>query len=132
VNHRLAGPPPDDSPGVRGLQTELLIPQVVMNGQTLRRVVTVLNPQGLHMRPAANFAKLARQYQSTVIVRRDDREVNGKSQLDLLLLAAEPGTQLVLEVSGADAADAVGILAAALEAPSVSEDDEDVGPPPKG
>jgi phosphotransferase system HPr (HPr) family protein len=117
---------------VRGLQTELLIPQVVMNGQTLRRVVTVLNPQGLHMRPAANFAKLARQYQSTVIVRRDDREVNGKSQLDLLLLAAEPGTQLVLEVSGADAADAVGILAAALEAPSVSEDDEDVGPPPKG
>jgi phosphotransferase system HPr (HPr) family protein len=132
VDHRPAGPPPDDSPGVRGLLTELLIPQVVMNGQTLRRVVTVLNPQGLHMRPAANFAKLARQFQCTVIVRRDDREVNGKSQLDLLLLAAEPGTQLVLEVSGDDAADAVAVLAAALEAVSAGDEDDTVGPPPKG
>jgi phosphotransferase system HPr (HPr) family protein len=107
-----------------------------MNGQTLRRTVTVMNPQGLHMRPAATFAKLARQFQSTVTVRtvsREDRGVNGKSQLDLLLLVAGPGDQLVLEVSGEDAPVALAVLGEALEAPSSAvESDEDAGPPPKG
>ena len=70
------------------------------------------------MRPAAAFAKLARQFQSDVIVRRDDRSVNGKSQLDLMLLAAEPGAQLVLEVTGDDAPAAISALGDALEVPA--------------
>jgi phosphotransferase system HPr (HPr) family protein len=81
-----------------------------MNGDTLKRFFTVADPQGLHMRPAAAFAKLARQFKSDVTVRRDDRSVNGKSQLDLMLLAAEPGAQLELEVRGDDAADAISAL----------------------
>jgi phosphocarrier protein HPr len=105
-------------------------PQDVMNGEALRRVVTVANPQGLHMRPAAAFAKAARQYQSAVTVSRDERSVNGKSQIDLLLLAAEPGAQLVLEVSGEDAPMALDALGAILE--SVFEENEGVSPPPKG
>jgi phosphocarrier protein HPr len=104
--------------------------QDVMSGQTLQRVVTVTNPQGLHLRPAAAFAKAAREFQSTVTVRRDDRSVNGKSQLDLLLLAAEPGTQLLLEVSGADAPLALDALGGILE--MVFEDDGAGDPPPKG
>lgn len=67
------------------------------------------------MRPAAAFAKLAREFQSSVTIRRDERCVNGKSQLDLMLLAAEPGAQLVLEVSGDDAAAALAALGNALE-----------------
>jgi phosphocarrier protein HPr len=106
-------------------------PQDVMNGEPLRRVVTVANPQGLHMRPAAAFAKAARQYQSTVTVSREDRSVNGKSQIDLLLLAAEPGAQLTLEVSGDDATRALDELGAILE--SVFEENDGCGgPPPKG
>ena len=106
-------------------------PQDVMNGEALRRVVTVANPQGLHMRPAAAFAKAARQYQSTVTVSRDDRSVNGKSQIDLLLLAAEPGAQLVLEVNGEDATAALDALGAILES-VFEENDEASNPPPKG
>ena len=100
-------------------------PQVVMNGEPLRRVVTVANPQGLHMRPAAAFAKAARQYKSTVTVSRDDRSENGKSQIDLLLLAAEPGTELIVEVSGAgaDAEAVLELLAGLLASPSCDEDE---------
>ena len=112
---------------LKGLQT----PQDLMNGEPLRRVVTVANPQGLHMRPAAAFAKAARQYKSTVTVSRDDRSVNGKSQIDLLLLAAEPGAQLTLEASGEDAAAALEALGAILES-VFEETDEASSPPPKG
>src|SRR5438552_9663954 len=104
---------------LKGLQT----PQDVMNGEALRRVVTVANPQGLHMRPAAAFAKAARQFTSTVTLTRGDRTVNGKSQIDLLLLAAEPGAQLVLEVSGDDAPQALGALGVILESAFEENDD---------
>jgi len=87
----------------------------MMNGVPLQRLVTVADPQGLHMRPAAAFAKVARQFKSDVVVCRDDRRVNGKSQLDLMLLAAEPGSQLLLEVSGDDAAAALAALGEILE-----------------
>src|SRR5262245_54134550 len=103
-----------------------------MNGETLQRLVTIADPQGLHMRPAAAFAKTARQFQSTVTVRREDRSVNGKSQLDLLLLAAEPGSQLLLEVAGSDAPDALAALGAILETASWDADDGENGVPPKG
>jgi len=85
------------------------------NGVPLQRLITVADPQGLHMRPAAAFAKVARQFRSDVTVRRDDRSVNGKSQLDLMLLAAEPGSQLMLEVSGDDAQAALAALGEILE-----------------
>jgi phosphotransferase system HPr (HPr) family protein len=75
-----------------------------------RRDVIVALPQGLHMRPAAAFAKIARQYPGNVTVIRDDRRVNGKSQIDLLLLAAEPGVKLTLEVADANAETALDAL----------------------
>jgi phosphotransferase system HPr (HPr) family protein len=101
-----------------------------MNGQPLSRKVTIKDPQGLHMRPATAFAKTARQFQSAVTLRLNDRTVNGKSQLDLMLLAAEPGAVLVLEVLGDDAAAALPILAGLIE--SVTGEEDDPGPPPKG
>jgi phosphotransferase system HPr (HPr) family protein len=103
-----------------------------MNGQPLHRTVTIRDPQGLHMRPAAAFAKAARQFQSNVTLRLDDRIVNGKSQLDLMLLAAEPGAELVLEVAGEDAAGALALLADLIEAVAAEGEDDEAGPPPKG
>jgi len=90
----------------------------------LRATVVVRNPQGLHMRPAMMFARLATKFRSTVTVRRQDRAVNGKSLLNLMTLAALPGTELVLEVSGEDAAAALPVLTQALAARSA----DDIGP----
>lgn len=84
----------------------------------LRATVTIRNPQGLHMRPAMMFARLAARYKSAVSIRKGERAVNGKSLLQLMTLAAMPGTELDLEVSGDDAATALPLLAAALGAPS--------------
>ena len=92
-----------------------------MNGETLRRPVTVLNPQGLHMRPASAFVQRAGQFAGTVTVARGDQRVNGKSLWDLLLLAAEQGTELVLEVSGEGAAATLDALAELLAAPTAEE-----------
>lgn len=100
-----------------------------MNGVTLKQTVTVADPQGLHMRPAAAFAKLARQFQSAVTVCRDDRRVNGKSQLDLMLLAAEPGAQLLVEVNGNDAEEALAALGSVFEVIDWDAEEAAAAPP---
>lgn len=91
--------------------------------------VVVQDPQGLHMRPAAMFAKVARQYQSSVTICRDGKSVNGKSQLDLLLLAAEPGAELTIEVCGSDAADALAALSGIFDIANWDEDEANAVPP---
>jgi phosphocarrier protein HPr len=90
----------------------------------LRATVVVRNPQGLHMRPAMMFARIATRFRSDVTVRGQNRAVNGKSLLNLMTLAALPGTELVVEVSGEDAAAALPVLTQALAAPSA----DDMGP----
>ncbi len=92
-----------------------------MNGETLQRQVTITNPQGFHMRPAAAFARSAAGFQSTVTLYKDDRRINGKSPLELLTLVGLPGTQVILEVSGPDAAAALAVLAELLAAPSIED-----------
>ncbi|CAN5279527.1 HPr family phosphocarrier protein [soil metagenome] len=86
-----------------------------MNWEILRRKVTVTDPLGFHMRPVAAFAQCAGKYESTINVHKDELRVNGKSILELLLLAAEQGTELVLEVDGADAPAAIEALAELIE-----------------
>lgn len=102
-----------------------------MNGGSLRRTVTITNPMGFHFRPIAAFAQLAMRFQCNVTVWKDDRRVNGKSPLELMTLAAEQGTALIVEVSGTDAPAALDALAEVLAAPG--QDDEAEPPlPPKG
>ncbi|HEX4589131.1 MAG TPA: HPr family phosphocarrier protein [Gemmataceae bacterium] len=101
-----------------------------MNSQPMTQKVTIKDPQGLHMRPAAAFAKAARQFESAITVRFGDRGVNGKSQLDLMLLAAEPGAELVIEAVGDDAAAALTVLVEQIEAVAAEGDENDAGPPP--
>jgi phosphotransferase system HPr (HPr) family protein len=97
-----------------------------MSGEILRRKVIVQDPIGFHLRPLTAFAQRAGQFQGTVIVCKDDQRVNGKSPLELMLLAAQQGTELTLEVSGADAQAAIDVLAELLAAP-VAEENEDRG-----
>src|SRR5262245_59124180 len=83
-----------------------------MSDPTETRRVTVTNPQGLHARPADQFAKVARRFASRIEVVKGNERVDGKSILAILTLAAESGTELVIEATGADAPSAVEALAA--------------------
>jgi len=80
------------------------------NGR-LERDVQILNRAGMHARPAAEFVKTAGRFASDITVEKDGLEVNGKSIMGVLMLAAEQGSWLKLRASGADAAEALESLA---------------------
>ncbi|MFA5320076.1 MAG: HPr family phosphocarrier protein [Candidatus Omnitrophota bacterium] len=73
----------------------------------LKKKLTVKNKQGLHARPAALFVQVANKFNSHVTVRRDQETVNGKSIMGILMLGAENGTQIIIEVDGDDAENAL-------------------------
>lgn len=73
--------------------------------------VTVANALGLHARPAAEFVKLANRFESEVLVSKEDLEVNGKSIMGVMMLAAEKGSIIVIRARGQDAQSAVEALA---------------------
>lgn len=77
---------------------------------TEERTVEVPNRLGLHARPAAEFVKLANRFEAEVTVRKEDLEVNGKSIMGMMMLAAECGSRLTIRASGSDAAQAVSGL----------------------
>jgi phosphotransferase system HPr (HPr) family protein len=95
--------------------------------EPLRRKVRIANPQGFHLRPLTAFVQAALRFQSAVHVRKQDQRVNGKSALELMLLAAEQGTELELEVSGSDAAQALSVLSEILAAESMPDPPEAAG-----
>lgn len=64
--------------------------------------VVIQNPLGLHARTCAVFVKVANQYASHITVGRDGLEVNGKSILGVMMLAAEYGAELTLRAEGND------------------------------
>lgn len=72
----------------------------------------VKNKFGLHARPAAEFVKLATQFQSEIWVRKQDLEVNGKSIMGMMMLAAECGAEITIRAAGDDSGDAVDRLIA--------------------
>ena len=86
-----------------------------MVDQIAKREVVVSNPQGLHARPADLFARMASRFESTVEVVKDGTRADGKSILDILMLAAEQGTLLLIVARGADARQAVDALAGIVE-----------------
>jgi len=79
------------------------------------RTVTVVNQLGMHARAAAKFVHLAATFQSHIRVARDTREMDGKSIMGLLLLAAARGTTIRISAEGGDEADAVAALAGLVE-----------------
>jgi len=76
----------------------------------IKKKLVVKNKQGLHARPAAMFVQVANKYDSRVKVKRDEEEVNGKSIMGILMLGAEQGSEIILEVEGEDAEEALSEL----------------------
>ena len=76
----------------------------------IEREVQIVNRAGMHARPAAEFVKVAGRFASNIRVEKDGLEVNGKSIMGVLMLAAEHGSRLRLTAEGDDAADAVDAL----------------------
>ncbi len=70
-------------------------------------MVEIVNRAGMHARPASEFVRLAGTFQSEVRVEKDGLEVNGKSIMGVLMLAAECGSTLTIRVEGPDAAEAL-------------------------
>jgi len=92
-------------------------PDKAMTDKILQHTVEITNPQGFHMRPKAEFVRIASRFQSNVTVYWEDRKGNGKSILDLMLLPAPQGSRLTVTVDGPDAPDALSALVALLESP---------------
>ena len=76
----------------------------------VERRVQVVNEQGMHARPAAEFVTIASKYQSEIQLGRDDSYVNGKSIMGVMTLAAECGCELVIRAEGPDAEPAATAL----------------------
>jgi phosphocarrier protein HPr len=78
----------------------------------IERAAKIVNPLGMHARPAAEFVKLAGRFKSAVEVKKDDLAVNGKSIMGVMMLAAECGSSLTIKVDGEDAEQAMEALLA--------------------
>ena len=69
----------------------------------IKKKLIVKNKQGLHARPAAIFVQVANKFDSRITIKRDEEEVNGKSIMGILMLGAEKGSEILIEVDGEDA-----------------------------
>ncbi len=73
------------------------------SAQKAEKEITVVNRLGLHARPAALFVKVASRFRAEVWVKKESEEVNGKSIMGLMMLAAGPGSKLTIHAHGHDA-----------------------------
>jgi len=76
----------------------------------VERTVSIVNLLGLHARAAAKLVTLASKFEADVRVRKDGREVSGKSIMGVMMLAAAKGTQITLVAEGNDAQQALDEL----------------------
>lgn len=78
------------------------------------RSVKIVNKQGIHARPAAEIVKTASRFGSDITIIRDDLEVNGKSIMGVMMLAAECGSMIDIKAEGNDAEAALDALEAVI------------------
>jgi phosphocarrier protein HPr len=77
----------------------------------IERQATIVNQEGLHARPAARIVRLASSFESEIELAKDGLEVNGKSIMGVMMLAAECGSSITIRANGPDAEAAVQALA---------------------
>lgn len=77
---------------------------------SVKKKVVVKNKLGLHARPAALFVQIANKFDADVTVTKDDVEVNGKSIMGILMLAAEKDSSITIIATGKDAQEAISEL----------------------
>ena len=92
----------EPSHGITGI-----LGNTLTNMNKLLSEVTIQNKLGLHARPSALLVQTTNKFKSEVLIRKNDMEVNAKSILGVMMLAAEYGTNLNLTVSGEDAEEAL-------------------------
>jgi phosphocarrier protein len=83
--------------------------------KALRREFVVINKLGIHARPAALFVKTANRFTCNILVAKDGEEVNGKSIMGLMMLAAGPGSKLTIHANGTDAPQAIAEIEALVK-----------------
>jgi phosphotransferase system HPr (HPr) family protein len=98
----------------RGCDVVWSVNGVVMMA-TIRRKVKVRQKYGLHARPAASFVKLARKFETDIILEKNGERVDGKSIMGVMMLAVSRGETVFLEASGPDGEHACEQLKAFLE-----------------
>lgn len=76
--------------------------------------LNLINRLGLHARAAGKLVNLAKTFSSQITVSRSDEEVDGKSIMGVMLLAAPVGTEITLRVTGEDEEEALGALVALI------------------
>jgi phosphocarrier protein HPr len=81
----------------------------------VERSVTIANKNGLHARPAAEIVKTAAKFRSEITIIREDLEVNGKSIMGVMMLAAEFGSTIMVRAEGPDEQAAVDAIAQLIE-----------------
>ena len=81
----------------------------------IKRTAKVTNKLGLHARPAALLVTTATKFESQLFISKDSIRVNGKSIMGVMMLAAEMGTELILEVDGPDEIEAMAEILKILE-----------------
>jgi len=81
----------------------------------IEREVTIVNKLGLHARPAAMFVRIANKHRAEIWVEKEGEQVNGKSIMGLMMLAAGQGSKLVISAEGSDAEQAVKELESLIE-----------------
>lgn len=88
-----------------------------MNGmpEVASKTFTIKNRLGLHARAASLFVQLTTKYDCDILVAKNGQEVNGKSIMGILILAAAQGSEIVVKASGADAAGALSALGDLIE-----------------
>ena len=81
----------------------------------IEQTVTIKNRSGLHTRPAAMLVKTAAKFQAEFFIRKDSFEINGKSIIGVMTLAAEQGSKLLLRFSGNDEGAAIEAVVALFD-----------------
>ncbi len=79
------------------------------------RTVVVANRAGIHTRPASMIVRAASKFESDFFIEKDGYEINGKSIIGVMTLAAEQGAELILNFSGPDETEAANALATLFE-----------------
>ncbi|MEI6562096.1 MAG: HPr family phosphocarrier protein [Verrucomicrobiota bacterium] len=82
--------------------------------QTISKEFTILNRLGVHARPSAMFVKIANRYKAEIWVEKDGEQVNGKSIMGLMMLAAGQGSKLLVTCEGEDAEQALAEIEALI------------------
>ena len=85
------------------------------SSKNVSKLFPIQNELGLHARAAAQFVKIASRFSAEIQVKKDSREVNGKSIMGILMLAAAKGSQIQITISGEDAPEALLALQNLIE-----------------